>query len=334
MILYPELISCTLNDLYIQKVYSENINYIWEVAPLKQLFLVTGAEASNSNELEEIMQLDWTTWYLMLDSDGFSYGLIHLVPEIDNTVSVHGIGWRQPNKSPRKFILSWYAIHHYLFKKGVNLIRSYCDSTNTNAIKFDFKTGYSYDYCMPSRVENSRVVHLKIDKDTFDNQFIQKKVIFNLIESFDLKVRNNKLILGKAISSISKGSSFHIFQIEAKKEFLEFIDNHKKDELFHYFYLIPQPKLFTVILTGEKVCFIIFSEILNTKKIILFNLKELEFTEYLELIQVIKSKFKLIKDDIILLEDKVKSFLLKDALSVNFKFSSNHTSLTNLIWIV
>ena len=115
---------------------------------------------------------------------------------------------------------------------------------------------------------------------------------------------------------------------------MEFIDNHKKDELFHYFYLIPQPKLFTVILTGEKVCFIIFSEILNTKKIILFNLKELEFTEYLELIQVIKSKFKLIKDDIILLEDKVKSFLLKDALSVNFKFSSNHTNLTNLIWIV
>jgi hypothetical protein len=187
---------------------------------------------------------------------------------------------------------------------------------------------------MPSSVENSRVVHLKIDRATFDSHFKQKTVIFNLIESFDLTVRNNKLILGKAISSISKGITFHIFQIETKKEILEFIDNHKKDELFHYFYLIPRPKLYTVILAGEKVCFIIFSEILNTKKIILFNLKELEFTEYLELVQVIKSKFKLIKDDIILLEDKVKSLLLKDALSVNFKFSSNHTSLTNLIWIV
>jgi hypothetical protein len=334
MIHYPELITCSINDLYIQKVSPEKINYIWETAPLEQLFLVTGAEASSSMELEEIMQLDWTTWFFMLDLDGYSYGLIHLVPEIDNTVSIHGIGWTQLNKSPRKFILSWYAIHYYLFNQGFNLIRSYCDSKNTNAIKFDFKTGYTYDYCMPSREKNSKVVHLKLDRETFDIQLKQKKVTFNLNVSFELAVKNNTLLPGKAISSISKGTTFHISSIESKKEISEITNNYNTDELFHYFYLIPQPKLFSISLTGKKVGFMIISKILSTKKIILFNLTDLEFTKYLELIEVIKSNFELIPDDIILVEDKINSYFLKDALSINFKFSGNHSSLSSMVWIV
>jgi hypothetical protein len=78
----------------------------------------------------------------------------------------------------------------------------------------------------------------------------------------------------------------------------------------------------------------IISKILSTKKIILFNLTDLEFTKYLELIEVIKSNFELIPDDIILVEDKINSYFLKDALSINFKFSGNHSSLSSMVWIV
>jgi hypothetical protein len=53
-----------------------------------------------------------------------------------------------------------------------------------------------------------------------------------------------------------------------------------------------------------------------------------------ELIEVIKSNFELIQDDIFLVEDKINSYFLKDALSINFKFSGNHSSFSSMVWIV
>lgn len=95
MISFPEILHCKNNNLLFKKVDQKDSLYIWETAPLDKLFLVIGCDASDHNELADLMQLDWTTWYLMFDNFGYSYGLIRAIPEMDNSISLHGIGWTQ-----------------------------------------------------------------------------------------------------------------------------------------------------------------------------------------------------------------------------------------------
>ena len=167
MILFPDILSCGHNGLLLKKVTKNDVKYIWETAPLNKLFLVIGCDACDHNDLTRLMQLDWTTWYLGLDDSGYSYGLIRAVPEMDNSISLHGIGWTQPKTSPRTFVFSWYAFHFWLLQNHKKVIKTYCDFNNTNAIKFDLKTGYVYDYWMPAITKKKKIVHLKIKKNNF-----------------------------------------------------------------------------------------------------------------------------------------------------------------------
>ncbi|MFY7943936.1 MAG: hypothetical protein ACOVNZ_05110, partial [Crocinitomicaceae bacterium] len=176
----PDIIKCNRNNFLFKKVRKDDIHLIWESAPLEELFKVLGRDCLNVNDLADTMQLDWTIWYFSIDEKGHSYGLLRVVPEMDLTYSLHGIGWIQKNKYPRVFVLSWYAFHHYLFNKGIDVLRTYCDSSNINAIRFDIKTGYVYEYCMPALVNNKIILHLKLVKENFYLLLARKSFYFEL----------------------------------------------------------------------------------------------------------------------------------------------------------
>ena len=97
----------------------------------------------------------------MFDNFGYSYGLIRAIPEMDNSISLHGIGWTQDKNSPRTFVFSWYAFHFWIFNSQHNYIKTYCDFNNINAIHFVLKTGYIYDYWMPTITLDKKILHLK-----------------------------------------------------------------------------------------------------------------------------------------------------------------------------
>jgi hypothetical protein len=334
MILFPDILSCDHNGLLLKKVTQNDVEYIWETAPLNKLFLVIGCEASDYNDLTALMELDWTTWYLMLDNLGYSYGLIRAIPEMDNSISLHGIGWTQPKTSPRTFVFSWYAFHFWLLQNNNQVIKTYCDFNNTNAIKFDLKTGYVYDYWMPAITKKKKIVHLKIEKNTFFASLQKKEINFDLKEntfnSFRIPIYNK----GKAITSRAKDDNIKIAELQTNSELEQFMKKYQKDSFFYYCYLLPRPSVYSIIFNDFNSGNMILTEIQGQKTIVLFISEEIAFSKSLDLVTELKSRFHLKTSDLILLEESISNESLKNALSINFQFSGNHSQPKAKIWIV
>ena len=334
MILFPDILSCGHNGLLLKKVTKNDVKYIWETAPLNKLFLVIGCDACDHNDLTRLMQLDWTTWYLGLDDSGYSYGLIRAVPEMDNSISLHGIGWTQPKTSPRTFVFSWYAFHFWLLQNNNQVIKTYCDFNNTNAIKFDLKTGYVYDYWMPAITKKKKIVHLKIEKNTFFALLQKKQINFDLKEntftSFRIPIYNK----GEAITSRAKDDNIKIAELQTNSELEQFMKKHQKDSFFYYCYLLPRPSVYSIIFKDFNSGNMILTEIQGQKTIVLFISEEIDFSKSLDLVTELKSRFHLKTSDLILLEESISNESLKNALSINFQFSGNHSQPNAKIWIV
>jgi SepF-like predicted cell division protein (DUF552 family) len=334
MTLFPDILSCDHNGLLLKKVTQEDVEYIWETAPLNKLFLVIGCEASDYNDLTNLMQLDWTTWYLMLDNLGNSYGLIRAIPEMDNSISLHGIGWTQPKTSPRTFVFSWYAFHFWLLQNNNQVIKTYCDFNNTNAIKFDLKTGYIYDYWMPAITKKKKIVHLKIEKNTFFALLQKKQINFDLKENTFTSFRIPCYNKGEAITSRAKADNIKIAELQTNSDLEKFMKKHQKDSFFYYYYLLPRPSVYSIIFKDLHLGNMVLTEIQGQNTIVLFISGEIDFSKSLDLVTELKSRFHLKTSDLILLEESISNESLKNALSINFQFSGNHSKPNAKIWIV
>ena len=324
MISFPDIIHCEYNSLILKKVSQSDIQYIWEIAPLNKLFLVIGSKASSVNELYHLMGLDWTSWYLMLDNYGYSYGLIRAIPEMDNSISLHGIGWTQPNKSPKTFVFSWYAFHFWLFENHVDYTRTYCDVDNTNAMKFILKSGYVYQNWIPSFTNNKRVAHFLIKKITFFELLSQKHIQFTLKEN-NFREVIPKYQLEKSITNRAKQKSIEIIELINKSELEQFVKNHKEVSFSYYFRLIPRPLVYIIVYNNISLGNMILTELNKQKTIVLFVSEVIDLPTSLNLVAKLKSLFNLNAFDLILLEEMVSSDSLKNALSINFQYSGNHS---------
>lgn len=334
MISYPDSIRCHLHGLLLKKVTAKDIDHIWEVAPLNKLFLVIGCEAADKEELITQMQLDWTTWYLIMDPIGFTYGLLRAIPEMDDSISLHGIGWTQPSTSPRIFVYAWYAFHFWLFSKYNVRIKTYCDVVNTNAIKFDLKTGYAYDYWMPTRSINGKSVHLKIEKESFFRLMVQKEIEFELKESDFSNIDIPEFKDGKAMTSRSKPSRIEFIQMLTRSDQNQFIEQHHRDTNFYFFHLIPNPEVYSIhvndCIFGHLMC----SDRNGQKTIVIFLVSHIDLSISLDFVSDVKQKFNLRSDDIVFLDESRYVDSMANALSIHFKFSGNHTSQKTTRWVV
>lgn len=334
MILFPDLIECRLNNFILKKVSQVDLHHIWDTAPHHELFLVTGCEAGNESDFFDIMQTDWTTWYLMLNDKGNSFGLIRIVPEIDDVLSLHGIGWLQPGCSPRTYVMSWYGIHYWLFTNNHEIIKTYCDYKNTGAIQFDFKTGYTYDYWMPSVSNKSKLVHLKIEKDHFLNILEKKNIRFDLgnvqFSAFELPL----LLKAKAISKKKKMGDVEIFLVNEREILDSFFQKHRYDAFFYFFQLIPRPNLYQIFMSGKLIGEFLLNEIKGQQTLVLFISVTMTFPDALDFLNALNGKIKLNPNDILFIKEFVPCENLKNAISIWFQYSGNHSEFGTQVWIV
>jgi len=333
MISFPEILHCKNNNLLFKKVDQNDSLYIWETAPLDKLFLVIGCDASDHNELADLMQLDWTTWYLMFDNVGYSYGLIRAIPEMDNSISLHGIGWTQHKNSPRTFVFSWYAFHFWLFSKQHNYIKTYCDFNNINAIHFDLKTGYVYDYWMPTITLDKKILHLKIEKNNFLDLLQRKQISFSLKELHFSAFEIPNYQTGKANTSKSKHLEIEITELESTSELDKFITKHKRDHFYYYCYMLPKPLVYSILFKDINLGYLVNSVIKGKQSMVVFISTEIDLCTSLEIISKIKNKFELKTLDLIMLGSSEPNESLINALSIKFQFAGNHSSPTAKIWV-
>ena len=109
---------------------------------------------------------------------------------------------------------------------------------------------------------------------------------------------------------------------------------HQKDSFFYYCYLLPRPSVYSIIFKDFNSGNMILTEIQGQKTIVLFISEEIDFSKSLDLVTELKSRFHLKASDLILLEESISNESLKNALSINFQFSGNHSQPNAKIWIV
>jgi hypothetical protein len=328
MIDFPELIYCQQNNLLLKKVNPADCKYIWATAPLDELFQVLGTKLDDFNQLIDCMSMDWTTWYLMLDSVGNSFGLIRAIPELDNSISLHGIGWRQADTSARTFVLSWFAFHQFLFSNNQKIIKTYCDSMNFNAIRFDIKTGYQFEYCTPSGNNNLIVLHFVLFKNQFQDSLIQKRITFDFVHTFTFNSQF-QLHEGRAKVQENKVFQLHLTSLTSQSELIKFYNLFKKSTLFYFLDLIPKPKVYALNLS---LGYVLHTRQNKQNKLILFINKELTFDRSLQFVKYLNDEFKLNNYDLIYLETLVNNHNLENALNVLWKYCGNQNNSSIKLW--
>ena len=331
MFKFPDLLCCKKNLLFIKKVSENDIAHVWEIAPLTELFYVTGQEASNLNELIQTFQLDWTTWYLMLDQKGNSYGLIRLVPEMDEFYSIHGIGWTQQGNSPRNFVMSWFAFHHFLFCQEVEIIRTYCSAINTNALRFLTKSGYRYQYTMPGG-NNGHTMHLTITPDDFYNNTGTHSSQYELCTStFEKNLIN--LNSKKAYTNRFKNQGFNVNLISGIE--LQSIQKlYIKEQYGYFFQLLPPPPVYLITFNKYWFSELLINEINGQKKIVILTVKNARLYQYLDFINFLKTTFHLNKKDVLFIRESHINDDLKNALTISYKFAGAHHICKSNVWII
>ena len=78
----------------------------------------------------------------------------------------------------------------------------------------------------------------------------------------------------------------------------------------------------------------ILTEIQYQKTIVLFISAEMDLSISLDLLTELKFRFHLKTSDLIFLEESISNESLKNALSINFQFSDNHSQSSAKRWIV
>ena len=187
-------------------------------------------------------EFEWTNVYLICNINGDSFGLIRVVPELDNYISFHGIGWPNKSKLSRMYFKAWIGIHNYFFNK-CSLIRSNCNISNYNAIHVLDQTGYVPTF-INSKIETNQNINFTLKKSDFlssklyklfkpDNYLIKdckddidlKNVDY---KSFDFDLKNKKSDHLK-VSKIKN----HLFKSEYINNRQQLILKHEIVEMKH-----------------------------------------------------------------------------------------------------
>ena len=132
-------------------------------------------------------QLSWTSAYLITDANSETYGIIRVVPEMDDLYSVHGIGWPNQSKISRVYFQAWIGIHYYLFEKCIHL-KSNCSLQNLQAINVLTKTGYKPTY-VNSKTGIEQNINFSINRNDFQKTKLSS--IYGDIKFFESLAQNN-----------------------------------------------------------------------------------------------------------------------------------------------
>ena len=137
----PSYLVCSEEDIRLIRLTVDDVD--WVVQNTDAQLLRNVFSSSGGITLSEFYksQFSWTSVYLILNGTNDTFGIIRVVPEMDNLLSIHGIGWPNMNHFSRVYFDAWIGLHQYLFHNH-SLLRSNCRDVNFSAINVLLKTGY------------------------------------------------------------------------------------------------------------------------------------------------------------------------------------------------
>lgn len=193
MINLPKKLSDKNNNICLLLLSKNNSKWIAENTDIKLMRNVFPNQ-DNEENLEKYYNsiFSWSYVYLICDIKNTSYGLIRIVPELDNQFSIHGIGWPNDNLFSRVYFNAWKAIHIFLFKKLKRIISS-CSQVNFKGMNVLIKSGYQPTF-INNLFKNDRRINFALTEKNFKNSIIYNSFDRNELNESNFKFNFNKKI--------------------------------------------------------------------------------------------------------------------------------------------
>ena len=208
----PKQLISKSGDIYLTLLQDDDINFIVSSAKKVELEFLFGVPAKGTNISDFIKtDLDWTFCYVISDESS-NYGIIKIVPELDNVMSFHGIGWSKEFQFSRKYFNAWYLIHDFYFKSN-SIALSNCLLSNERGIKVLTNIGYFPNFIIHLENNDSKVSYT-LTKDCFYSIVDDNYLISNyLIENISQDVIFNNIIVNRKTSSNRKKLPIHRLEV-------------------------------------------------------------------------------------------------------------------------
>lgn len=169
---------CINKNVFVQKIELADIRWIHANIPTH----ILGEVYSNHESISALKrEFQWTTNYFILDQDGVIFGIIRIIPELNDIVSIHGMGWPNQNGFSRNYLTAWLAMTQILLSKFPSL-HSNCRSNNMTAFRILEQTGFQFSHFGFHEDIQQRSLFFKIDRSDFENSILASTIPLNSID--------------------------------------------------------------------------------------------------------------------------------------------------------
>ena len=321
--LLPSQLICSDGNIRLIRLEADDIDWVIDNTDAKLLEIVFSSHGNESLSEFYEAQFSWTYVYLITNLNNESFGMIRVVPEMDNLFSLHGIGWPNKYHFSRTYFKAWIGLHQYLFNSQ-NLIRSNCLDDNFSAINVLVKTGYE-----PSFLN----VYLKGERNL---NFILSSKKFKDSSLFMLNREINFSAAEHSIDRRFKPIKIHSAQKEYKVKNLQF--NFIKEHHFKSNYIqnrkdIQLPKkLISLSLNGLSISILIL-HFEHFRQIHLEPSSELSLLKLIQFKSEWKSRLKFYKNDLIFTYfESSNKHLVKQLMLGDFIYHGDDKHRSCMIW--
>jgi hypothetical protein len=289
----PESI-CINKSVVVQKIELQHLSWVYKNIPAQ----ILGEVYSNHGSFEKFTQeFQWTTNYFILDLDGLIFGMIRIIPELNNIVSIHGMGWPNNSRFSRNYLTAWVAMTQMLLQQYPYL-HSNCRSNNTVAFRILEHTGFQFTHFGFHEDTQQRSLFFKIDFNDFKNSELSKIIKLNTI-------KESKPLVINLLNSKPKS------QASLKKLNIQF----NKISKIHSAYLLPFRELLMnqswyELKIGDKQIEIITLHFSDFQQHHISPVSGLTFSEWFQIRAVLIENIKIEPEDLLFVYTKDPTLLL------------------------
>ncbi|MGY8988296.1 MAG: hypothetical protein ACKVG7_07035 [Flavobacteriales bacterium] len=210
----PKQLISKSGDIILTLLTANDSDFIVSSSKKEELELVFGVPEKGTSISNYIKRdLEWTFCYVISDKVS-NYGIIKVVPEMDEVLSFHGIGWSKEFQFSRKYFNAWYLIHAFYLKSN-SIATSNCLLSNERGVKVLINTGYVPAFIIKVNNEQYKVSY-ELYKDSFysnmDNDYLRSNY---LIETKSKNITFNNIIVNR--KSFSKRKKLSIKRLKVIK---------------------------------------------------------------------------------------------------------------------
>ena len=138
MRLNVEMLRSQEKSIFLLEVGRKNCEQVIPLISKAHFQRMSGMSDWSEEEIWDQLQLDYVKHYIIFNSKFESVGIIRVVQELNDVISIHGAGWGQ---SDFLYSKAWkYLIGH--FSSSKKRIKSYCQNDNFMAIHALLRSGF------------------------------------------------------------------------------------------------------------------------------------------------------------------------------------------------